>query len=50
MDCILFVIGDTLQSLINSRFKLTDLVDLLKKTYRKLLSNDEKQELQFTEQ
>lgn len=41
---------DALQALLNSRFKLIDLVDLLKKTYPKLLSNDQKKELQFIEQ
>jgi hypothetical protein len=41
---------DALQSLLNSRFKIIDLVDLLKKTYPKLLSNDYKNELQFIQQ
>ncbi|CAF1050718.1 unnamed protein product [Rotaria sordida] len=41
---------DALQALINSRFKLIDLVDLMKKTYPHLFSNDQKQELQFIEQ
>jgi hypothetical protein len=41
---------EALQSLLNSRFKLIDLVDLLKKTYPKLFSNDQKGELQFTQQ
>jgi hypothetical protein len=41
---------DALQSLINSRFKLIDLVDLLKKTYPKLLLNDQNRELQFVQQ
>jgi chorismate mutase len=41
---------DALQSLLNSRFKVIDLVDLLKKTYPKLLSNDQKRELQFIQQ
>ncbi|CAF1216153.1 unnamed protein product [Rotaria sordida] len=41
---------DALQALINSRFKLIDLVDLMKKTYPHLFSNDQKRELQFIEQ
>ncbi|CAF1268402.1 unnamed protein product [Rotaria sp. Silwood1] len=41
---------DALQSLLNSRFKLIDLVDLLKKIYPKLLFNDQKQELLFIQQ
>jgi len=41
---------DALQALLNSRFKLIDLVDLLKKIYPKLFSNDKKKELQFIEQ
>jgi hypothetical protein len=41
---------DALQALLNSRFKLIDLVDLLKKSYPKLFSNDHKRELQFIEQ
>ncbi|CAF3456357.1 unnamed protein product [Rotaria sp. Silwood1] len=41
---------DALQALLNSRFKLIDLVDLIKKTYPNLFSNDQKRELQFIEQ
>ena len=41
---------DALQALLNSRFKVIDLVDLLKKTYPKLLSNDQKREIKFIEQ
>ena len=41
---------EALQSLLNSRFKLIDLVDLLKKTYPNLLANDQKRELQFIQQ
>ncbi|CAF2969500.1 unnamed protein product, partial [Rotaria sp. Silwood2] len=41
---------DALQALLNSRFKLIDLVDLMKKTYPNLFSNDQKRELQFIEQ
>jgi hypothetical protein len=41
---------DALQSLLNSRFKLIDLVDLLKKTYPKLLRNDQRKELQLIQQ
>ena len=41
---------DAQQALLNSRFKLIDLVDLLKKLYPKLFSNDQKRELQFVEQ
>jgi len=41
---------DALQSLLNSKFKLIDLVDLLKRIYPKLLSNDHKTELQFIQQ
>ncbi|CAF0869283.1 unnamed protein product [Rotaria sordida] len=41
---------DALQSLLNSRFKLIDLVDLLKKIYPNLLLNDQKRELLFTQQ
>jgi len=40
---------DALQALLNSKFKLMDLVDLLKKMYPQLLSNDPKRELQFIE-
>ncbi|CAF1120935.1 unnamed protein product [Adineta steineri] len=42
--------NDALQALLNSRFKLIDLVDLLKKIYPKLFSNNQKRELQFIEQ
>jgi len=38
---------NALQSLLNSKFKLIDLVDLLKRIYPKLLFNDHKKELQF---
>lgn len=41
------VSNDALQSLLNSKFKLIDLVDLLKKIYPQLLSNDQKKELRF---
>lgn len=41
---------DSLQALLNSRFKIIDLVDLLKKIYPQLLFNDQKRELQFIEQ
>ncbi|UJR23974.1 hypothetical protein I4U23_026941 [Adineta vaga] len=41
---------DALEALLNSRFKLIDLVDLLKKLYPKIFSNDQKRELQFVEQ
>ena len=41
---------EALQALLNSRFKLIDLVDLLKKTYPKAFFNDHKRELQFMEQ
>ena len=42
--------NDALQSLLSSRFKLIDLIDLLKKTYPKLLLNNQKKELQFMQQ
>ncbi|CAF1236526.1 unnamed protein product [Adineta ricciae] len=42
--------SDALQALLNSRFKLIDLVDLLKKFHPKCFLNDQKQELQFVEQ
>jgi hypothetical protein len=38
---------NALQSLLNSKFKLIDLVDLLKRIYPNLLFNDHKRELQF---
>ncbi|CAF2978964.1 unnamed protein product [Rotaria socialis] len=41
---------DALQALLNSRFKLIDLVDLVKKTYPNFFLNDKKRELQFVEQ
>jgi hypothetical protein len=41
---------DALQSLLNSKFKLIDLIDLLKKIYPKLLLNDQKRELHFFQQ
>lgn len=41
---------NALQSILNSRFKLIDLIDLLKKTYPKILSYDQKKELQFVQQ
>jgi hypothetical protein len=44
------VSDDALQALINSRFKLIDLIDLLKKTYPKVFFNDQKRELHFMEQ
>jgi hypothetical protein len=43
------VSDDALQSLLNSKFKLIDLVDLLKKIYPKLL-NDQKIEFQYIQQ
>jgi hypothetical protein len=44
------VSDDALQALLNSRFKLIDLIDLLKKTYPKLFSNNQRKELHFMEQ
>ena len=41
---------DALQSILNSRFKLIDLIDLLKKTHPKIFFNDYKRELQFIQQ
>jgi hypothetical protein len=41
---------DALQSLLNSRFKLIDLVDLLKKTYPNLLRNDQRKEFELIEE
>lgn len=41
---------DALQALLNSKFKIIDLVDLTKKSYPNLFSNDKKKELQFIEQ
>lgn len=41
---------EVLQSLLNSRFQLIDLVDLLHKTYPTLLLNDRKRQLNFIEQ
>ena len=41
---------EALQSLLNSRFQFIDLVDLLKKLYPKLFTNDQKRELQFLQQ
>ncbi|CAF2705577.1 unnamed protein product [Rotaria sp. Silwood2] len=44
------VSDDALESLLNSRFKLIDLIDLLKKTNPKLLFNDQKRESLFIQQ
>ena len=41
---------EALQSLLNSKFQLIDLVDLLKKISPTLLSNDQKREYQFLQQ
>lgn len=41
---------DALQALLNSKFKLIDLVDLLKKTSPNLFPRDQKKEIHFIEQ
>ena len=42
--------SDALQALLNSRFKLIDLIDLFKKGYPKYFSDDQNRELQFHQQ
>lgn len=42
--------SDALQALLNSRFQLIDLIDLLKKAHPKYFSNDQNRELQFHQQ
>lgn len=42
--------ADALQALLNSRFQLTDLIDLLKKSYPKYFSTDQNRELLFHQQ
>ena len=52
-DCIvrgLDISHDALQSLLNSKFKMLDLIDLMKKTYPKLLFNDQRREIEFLQQ
>lgn len=39
-----------IEPLLNSKFRLVDLVDLLKQTYPKHFSNDQRKELKFIEQ
>jgi hypothetical protein len=41
---------NALQALLNSRFKIIDLIDLIKKIHPKLFSDDQKRQLQFIEQ
>lgn len=42
--------SDALQALLNSRFKLIDLIDLVKKTYPKYFPDDQNFQLQFHQQ
>ena len=52
-DCIvrgLDISHDALQSLLNSKFKMLDLINLMKKTYPKLLFNDQRREIEFLQQ
>ena len=52
-DCIvrgLDISHDALQLLLNSKFKMLDLIDLMKKTYPKLLFNDQRREIEFLQQ